>query len=493
MGLYELARLSRDREAPADGLPPAFGTDEILYQYAFEESESALCLIDQTDDGYRVALVNETARQMIGGDRPVLPGQSLADVLPPQAAGYFRAILDACLERGGQLTIQDWIEIGGGRQYWIAVLKPLRGGPGGISRILLTGRNATDDQRAIGRLRRNRLLVERLAQTSPGTVYLYEYSTGLYTFLGAHAEQTLGHVREAGPRLANELIHPDDRVEVDRRRESLHRRNDSKIIEATFRMAHRDGSYRWLQSREMILTREPGEPVIVGVAIDVTAHIMAQDQVRTLSDRLTSLQDEERRRIAKELHDSTAQNLAAISLGMVQLRHLAEGADSAPILDDMQTMLTEAHRELSAITYLLHPPYLDAEGLEVSLRHFVSGFGKRTGLEIDLSIWGNIDDIPRDCATIVYRVVQEAITNVHRHAAGRRAEIRIYREEDRLRFSIADDGHGFAPRDPDDPPGIGVEGMRTRLAQLGGSFEIISTTTGTTVCAALPLVRAGLA
>jgi len=468
-----------------EDVAPSSGPSGELYRLAFEESESALCLIELASDGYRLCLINDTARRIAGiGNRDVA-GRFMADVLPGKAAGYFRAILDSALERQVPTVIQDWIEMPAGRQYWIAVLKPLAG-PRGRTRILVTGRNATDDQRAIGRLRRNRLLVERLAQTSPGIVYLYDPATRLYSFLSAHVEQTLGHARDAGPLLSDALIHPQDRDGVELRREALRNADERQIAECSFRMIHDDGGYRWMQSREMNMQRDEGASVIIGVAIDVTATMVAQEQVRTLFQQLTSLQDEERRRIAQELHDSTAQHLAALSLGMLQLRHLAPGDDPSSVLDDMNTMLTEAHRELSAVTYLLHPPYLDAEGLEVSLNHFVSGFCKRTGLDIDMTVQGSLDGIARDCATVIYRIVQEAITNVHRHARALHADVEIERDRSQVRFAIIDDGVGFATQ-ATNPHGIGIEGMRARVDQFGGAFEIVSGPMGTSVRVTLPL------
>ena len=458
--------------------------EQELFRFAFEESESALCLIELDPDGYRLRQINRMARRLVGiGDRDVA-GRAIADILPATAAGYFRAVLDAALERSAPTTIQDWLDMPNGRQYWIAVLKPLPDADGSVRRLLVTGRNATDDQRAIGRLRRNRLLVERLARTSPGIVYLYAPGTGLYSFLSAHVEQTLGHARDAGPDLSDALIHPDDRQRVETCRAMLRGEDENQIVECSFRMLHRDGSYRWMQSREM--RRESGDAAVVGVAIDITATIVAQDQIRTLSERLTSLQNEERRRIAQELHDSTAQHLAALSLGMLQLRHLGPGDDHGAVLDDMQAMLTEAHREISAVTYLLHPPYLDVEGLEVSLTHFVKGFRKRTGLSIDLSIRGSLDGIARECATVIYRIVQEAVTNVHRHAKASHADIEIARDPAQVRFAIIDDGVGFATA-PSNPHGIGVDGMRVRMDQFGGAFEIVSGPMGTSVRATMPL------
>lgn len=228
---------------------------------------------------------------------------------------------------------------------------------------------------------------------------------------------------------------------------------------------------------------------------DISQRKHVNDELRQLSGQLLRLQDEERRRIARELHDSTAQNLSALQMAATQLEaaipDLNGKAHSA--LEEIRTLTDLSSREIRTISYLLHPPLLDEVGLIFALRWYVDGFMTRTEKIVRLDIPESLGRLQPEIETTVFRVVQEALTNIHRHSGSRRAWIHLAVEEGILTLEIRDEGKGVAATDRPAPVlaqpvlGVGIAGMRERLRQFGGSLEIISGRRGTTVRAILPI------
>ena len=225
---------------------------------------------------------------------------------------------------------------------------------------------------------------------------------------------------------------------------------------------------------------------------DVTEVARAQAALRETSERLLTIQDEERQRIAVELHDSTSQHLVALGLGVTRLRRMLDGA-AEPVLDDMSGSIAEALKEIRVLSYLLNPPNLERDGLEVTARRFVTGFGARTGLHTLFRAEGELASIDPVVQRAVFRVMQEALSNVHRHAAAAGAEVDLAVRGGHLALRIADDGRGIGPLDlgleTGAQLGVGIPGMRTRVAQLGGVLNIAGDEAGTVVQATLPLPR----
>ena len=213
---------------------------------------------------------------------------------------------------------------------------------------------------------------------------------------------------------------------------------------------------------------------------------------RVLAASLMRAQDEERRRIARDLHDSTGQNLIAASLLAGRLRD-SLASEAMPLLDELEQNLVQSNRELRTVSYLLHPPYLDEAGLGLALRYFLEGFEERSGIQVDLKIDENIGRLAKDSELVVFRVVQEALTNVARHSESTTAVIRLARQSDhggRILLTIEDFGKGMSDRTLDGPgrvpSGLGLLSMRERLAQIGGWLQIDSTEGHTLLQAVIP-------
>src|SRR5690606_9542891 len=223
---------------------------------------------------------------------------------------------------------------------------------------------------------------------------------------------------------------------------------------------------------------------------DVTEVARAQMALREVSGQLLSVQEDERQRIAVELHDSTSQHLVALGLGVARLRRtVADGADR--VLDDMAGALDEALKEIRVLSYLMNPPNLERDGLAAAARNFVDGFGRRTGLHTSFRLEGAVDKLALDVQRTIFRVIQEALANVHRHARAEGVEVELTRTSARLSLRVADDGCGIAeintPPHPGAPPGVGSAGMRARVEQLGGALTIRGDGAGAVLLASVPL------
>src|SRR5262245_3100405 len=284
-------------------------------------------------------------------------------------------------------------------------------------------------------------------------------------------------------------VHPDDRQLA---RAAIRAATFGALIdgESEFRVVWPTGETRWLQARGRTDLDENGEPLRAsGIFRDVTNYKIAQLEAKHLSQRVLSIQDDERQRIAQDLHDSTSQHLAAIGLNLIALKG-AKG--SCSVLEDIENSLEEATKELRTFTYLLHPPALADDGLIETLARYVEGFKRRTRLGVELRSGGSIDELSRQAQESILRVVQEALANVHRHAAATRARVHLRRMGNRLHIVISDDGLGLSAsthleQDGRLATGLGIAGMTARLRQLGGRLHIRSKPSGTIVHGIVPL------
>jgi PAS domain S-box-containing protein len=232
---------------------------------------------------------------------------------------------------------------------------------------------------------------------------------------------------------------------------------------------------------------------------DITRRKNVEQELRVLSGRLLTIRDEERRRWARELHDSVGQLLVGITMNLSILQRQLDGA--APLdskfLSESMLLTNEALQEIRTLSYLLHPPMLDEVGLASALRWFASGFSKRSEIDIDLQIPESLGRFPRELEIAVFRIVQETLTNVHRHSGSSTASITISRSANQLRLKVEDKGKGMTlpAIGKDDREnamlGVGISGIRERVRQLAGQMQIRSGEWGTVLEAVFPLEESG--
>jgi signal transduction histidine kinase len=222
---------------------------------------------------------------------------------------------------------------------------------------------------------------------------------------------------------------------------------------------------------------------------------VANQGLRHLSARLLQMQDEERRRIARELHDSVGQTLAALSMNLTTVRSDIERLrKTAGALADSEALVEEMTKEVRTISHLLHPPLLDEAGLASALRWYIEGFAQRSQIQVVLDLPEDFDRLSQESETAIFRMVQESLTNIHRHSGSKLAKVRISRSDGDVRVEVEDRGKGMTPEKQVElastgTPGVGIRGMRERLRQLGGNLEIRSDGKGTFVVAHLPVTN----
>ena len=289
------------------------------------------------------------------------------------------------------------------------------------------------------------------------------------------------------------MLHPDDRERV------LNAWHESVATGTPYEQEERhrgaDGTYRWFLARGLPLRNAEGRIVRwYGTNTDIEDRRQAEEELRRLSGQLLRLQDEERRGIARDLHDSTGQDLVALATMLGQLRASIPSVErkSRRLVSKCEKLADRCIRDVRTLSYVLHPPVLDAAGLGDAIRDYVNGFTKRSGIRVELELSPRVGRMPQDVELALFRVVQEALTNIQRHSGSQRAKIRIDRSSD-LTLEISDRGHGTSvsrQRRKEEPRlgiGVGVPSMQERVNLIGGRFEIDSTSHGTTVRVAIPL------
>ena len=212
----------------------------------------------------------------------------------------------------------------------------------------------------------------------------------------------------------------------------------------------------------------------------------ANEKLRELTGSLMHVQDEERRRFARDLHDSVGQLLAVISMNLSSFERENLSPDAAGLLHDSQDMVEEISTQIRTISHLLHPPLLDEAGLGAALRIYVDGFSQRSKAVARLEVPENLPRLARDLEISIFRIVQESLTNIHKHAEAKAVVISISNSQGCVALKVVDDGKGLPA---DLVYGVGLRGMEERVRQLRGSFQIRSNSDGTTVTATVPVAE----
>jgi PAS domain S-box-containing protein len=268
--------------------------------------------------------------------------------------------------------------------------------------------------------------------------------------------------------------------------QNLLRENQLGSSEGEMRLQLADGNLICGNFSFCLLSRDKSA---TGVLI---TDLTLQKQQIEFAARLQSMQDEERRRLARELHDSVGQTLAALSMniGIVQAQSHNLDSVAARAVSDNAGLVEQVTREIRTISHLLHPPLLDIAGLASALRWYVDGFSERSNIKVDVEIPSDFGRLPDELEIAIFRIVQECLTNIHRHSGSTKATIRLHQEGNRLTVQVQDSGKGISPEKQHElielgRGGVGFAGMRERLRRLGGTLEIKSDGSGTMVSATL--------
>ena len=334
-----------------------------------------------------------------------------------------------------------------------------------------------------------RLLVE---QSLVG-VYIVQDSRFIYA--NPRAAEITGYSPEellAMPSVLG-IVMPQDHALVT---EQYRRRMAGEISVAhyVFHGRHKSGSLVYIEVFGVV-TEFNGKPAVLGTALDITEQKRVEEALHAVSGRLLKLQDDERRRIARDLHDTTAQELAAL---MMNLAVLQRNTNLTPekiqqTLADSQALAERLTTEIRTLSYLLHPPGLELAGLPGAIREYARGVASRSGMEVIVESAPDLDRLPEDMEIALFRVVQESLGNILRHARSATAKITLERIGSTLTLQIQDQGRGIPAKrlatikSLRGAFGVGIAGMSERLHQLKGTLEIQSGPGGTTVRATVPL------
>jgi len=382
-------------------------------------------------------------------------------------------------------------------KWWHTVISPMYGANGNVERLLAVSRDMTEHElslKAIEQSEQHRRLSERefstLVENSPDVLcrldcdlrYIYA-SPALETATGIPIASFLGKtLREAAqPGFDWKSFEAACRAAIESR----------KLVHHSFTYNERHYSTRLIPEFSVDGKVES----VMTITEDVTDRLRSERELVQLTVRLFDIQDQERRRIARELHDVTAQNLFAISINLQKLFQLAAGNEEIQrLLVECQSLDEQSLKEIRTLSYLLHPPLLDQAGLVSALQWYVEGFTKRSGIFVEVFA-EPIGRLQSEVEMALFRVVQEALSNVRRHSESESASIRLGRRDGEVVLQIKDQGKGLALDhcSPDTNGavalGVGIPGMKQRLRQLGGTLDITSNNGGTTVSAVVPIAK----
>jgi PAS domain S-box-containing protein len=421
-------------------------------------------------------------------------GRNIRDRLPEDAAESVARAVQQTTNAAQPSSVTFSIETAKGAFFYDALVVPFD-----AASSLMIVRDVTSHRQATLDLERSNRFFQKLAKTMPGVLFVYDLIEKRILYVNQGGWEALGYTEEdflkMGDPFLEMTLHPEDQPRLEALTQEYAKAADGDVFAQLFRMRHKSGEWRWVHRKFTVFAWTPdGRPQqLVGTAIDVTETITAEEELRKLPARLLHAQDQERRRIARELHDTTAQNISAVSMNLARLERDRLPPPAARILEDCQTLCGASLRELRTLSYLLHPPMLDAVGLESAVRWFVDGLETRSGLSVTVEAPPAMERLPAALERDLFFVVQEALLNVVRHSGSDTADVRLERQPTHVILQIRDDVRGMSgarlPAQPGDWPfvGVGIPSMRERLRQNGGRLEIVSNDRGTTIIATAPL------
>ena len=354
--------------------------------------------------------------------------------------------------------------------------------------ILLAIDDRTEERRTIEDLRKQ----SELLQLAHDAIMVRDVDS-VILFWNRGAQETYGwSPAEACGNISHQLLGTQFPEPFESWREKLFSRGS---WEGELVHLRKDGRRIHVASRQVLQHDQKGRTIgVLEINRDITSRKDAEEALRNLSGRLLQLQDEERRRIARELHDSTGQSLAAlvIHLSAVSARITEIDSTAAEMLREAIDLSQKASDETRTLSYLLYPPTLDHAGLRSALEWYIDGFTQRSKVKVELDVSIGQERLAEIVERTLFRIVQESLTNIFRHSGSDTASVRITRRSGIVRLEVADNGKGI----PDDvlaalnssggQLGVGIRGMRERIRQLGGWLQVKSRPDGTTIISSLP-------
>ncbi|MBN2374128.1 PAS domain-containing protein, partial [bacterium] len=311
-------------------------------------------------------------------------------------------------------------------------------------------------------------------------------------FISPHIDTFCGYKEEefySSPETFKKIIHPDDREDIINKAKNI-----NQNILLNYRIIHKDSNKRYYVIDHSIPVKEDNKIIAIdGIIVDITNEIRAKQRLEALARELINTQEKERQRIAKELHDELGQALSTIKINLSLLEKNLDSDSSKAEATIKQTynILDMLILDLKRISLDLRPSMLDDLGLDTTLQWYIKEFKERTKMEVEYSISGIKKRLPSNTEIALYRIVQEALTNIVKHSSANKVKISIRKDKKNIKVNIEDNGRGFSVENAFNPEtrgiSFGIMGMQERVKDLGGDFKITSKETkGTTLSLSVP-------
>lgn len=467
----------------------ALRESEDLFRDLVENSSDLICTHDLNG---KLLSVNELPARVLGYSKEEMLNKPMREFLLPEAREMFDASLRKIEKVGfvkGRMVV---LTKAGERRVW-EYHNTLRtdGTHGPIVRGV--AHDVTDQVRAERALRLSEEKFSKAFLASPQVIVISQMEDDRIIEVNDSFLRILGHRREecVGKTFAELKVwtNASDRAEIleEVREFSRVRSKETPLQTKTGRQIIVDYSAEVIEIA--------GDRRLLSVCEDITQRKAAENELRRVSGQLLRLQDEERRKIARDLHDSTGQDLVALTTTLNQLRSSipATNRKLRKLLQQCEVVSDRSLREIRTLSYLLHPPLLDESGLEDAVRHFVDGYEERTGIAVEIDVSPNFGRHSQEIELGLFRVVQESLTNIQRHSGSATAQINLTRDGGSICLTVKDRGKGIAGSHRkrngtgQAPTGVGIPSMEERVKHVGGRLQVQSSGEGTTVWVSLPV------
>ncbi len=451
--------------------------DEFKLRAIVQHAED---IIYMKDAQLTYVLVNPAGARLFGKQPEDMLGRQDEDLFGEERARNMRAADQRVIDTGEAHTVEERLPAQGGGRIFLTNRFPYRSPQGAVLGLIGISHDITERYRAEEALRESEDRFKRISENAPDMIFKWTYARG-FEYVSPAALDITGYTPGEyydDPGLNYRNIDIEDLPAYEEVLANLADPEGARPY-CVVRWHHRNGSTVHLEMRMAPLFDERGDLIgLEGIARDVSQHVLARARLQELSMRVTQAHEDERRVIAHELHDEIGQMLtvAKMRLKMVDTALPEDATAAQEKLGTLSRLLDETLQSVRALSHELRPPLLDEMGWEPALASLCDSLSQRTGLPIDFDSGGPTDRLPPDTELIAYRIVQESLTNIVRHAAATRARVAARLTQEALALSIEDDGSGFdmaALTRADKPTaGLGLLGMQERAERAGGHLTI---------------------